>query len=100
MATSAVIELEGNRLIELYKHFDGKPESTLPWLEWFNSEFVKRRGDDNEYKFAQLIRSSAFEVERFKLDPSRHLGWGVYPYNSFDANYRYCLMKDGTVKIV
>lgn len=100
MATSAIIQLEGYKVAKLYKHWDGHPDSTLQWLEDFNRDFVENRGDDDVYKFAQLIRSSAFDCEKYHLDKSRYTGWGVIGFDSgYDAKYEYRLMKDGTVKI-
>ena len=100
MATTATIQLEGYTVAKLYKHWDGYPESTLKWLEDFNKDFVENRGDDPEYKFAQLIRSSAFHCELYDLDPSRHTGWGVYSMNSgYNGEFQYRLMKDGSVKV-
>lgn len=101
MATSATVQLEGYTVAKLYKHFDGYPSATLKWLEDFNKDFVDNRGDDDEYKFAQLIRSSAFDCETYKLDPSRHTGWGVLSFNDeVGVEYKYRLMKDGTVKVM
>jgi len=97
MATTATIQLEGYTVAKLYKHWDGNPESTLEWLEDFNKDFVKKRGDDPEYKFAQLIRSSAFDYEKYKLDDSRHTGWGVTSFVNGYGEYQYRLMKDGSV---
>lgn len=98
MATSATIQLEGYNVAKLYKHYDGQPGSTLQWLEDFNREFVRTRGDDPHYKFAQLIRSSAFDCEKYGLDPSRDTGWGVFSPSEISGQYQYRLMKDGTVK--
>lgn len=101
MATRAVIQIEGFPLCKLYKHWDGYPSSTLPWLEEFNKDFVTNRGDDPEYKFAQLVRSSAFDAEKFGLDKSRHTGWGVIPIDSdYGADYEYILKKDGSVLVI
>jgi hypothetical protein len=100
MATRATIQLEGYKVAKLYKHWDGYPEATLQWLEDFNKDFVENRGDDTEYKFAQLIRSSAFDCEKYGLDASRHTGWGVVGFNGdCGANYQYRLMKDGSVVV-
>jgi hypothetical protein len=101
MATPATVQLEGYTVAKLYKHFDGYPDGTLKWLEDFNKDFVDNRGDDNEYKFAQLIRSSAFDCEKYELDPSKYTGWGVVPVvSNCGAQYEYRLMKDGSVKIL
>lgn len=100
MATTATIQLEGYKVAKLYKHWDGYPEATLQWLEDFNKDFVEKRGDDPSYKFAQLIRSSAFDCEKYGLDESRHTGWGVVSFNdNCGSNYQYRLMKDGTVEV-
>jgi hypothetical protein len=100
MATRATIQLEGYKVAKLYKHWDGYPSATLQWLKDFNKDFVENRGDDPSYKFAQLIRSSAFDSEKYNLDSSRHTGWGVVEFNEgcWD-DYQYRLMKDGSVEV-
>ena len=40
MGTSASIKVEGIDFAEVYKHFDGYPENTLPFLEYFNKDFT------------------------------------------------------------
>ena len=99
MSTNAVIQVEGVDGIELYKHWDGSPDSTLPWLEWFNKDFQKNRGDDPEYKLAQLVRSSIRDAEKFHLDPSDYTGWGIDASDSHSYEYLYILKNDGTVEI-
>jgi hypothetical protein len=100
MATSASITLEGFGVAQLYKHWDGSPESTLQWLKDFNQDFVQERGDDPSYKFAQLIRSSAFQCEKWGLDPSQYTGWGVEAQGTkLGVSYQYRLMKDGSVMV-
>lgn len=42
MATRAVIKIEGVNFAQIYKHWDGYPEATLPWLEAFNSSFERK----------------------------------------------------------
>lgn len=97
MATRAVIIVPGMS-VKLYKHWDGYPERTLPWLEKFNKEFTQARGVDPNYKFAQLIRSSVRMAEEFDLDISHHTGWGVMPINeNCGEEYIYTLQDDGTV---
>jgi len=97
MSTKAIITIEGLKHFNLYKHWDGGPYATLPWLETFNKKFEAKRGDDNEYKAAQLIRSSILYAEEFSLDKSTEEGWGIYPDGGICANFRYRLMKDGSV---
>jgi len=100
MATTAKIIVEGINNVCIYKHWDGYPKATLPWLKKFNKEFSKNRGDDPNYKFAQLLRSSAFDGNKFNLDLSRETGWGVYLMNEIGStSYTYILKKDGTVDI-
>ena len=96
MATRAVIEIDGMDVC-LYKHWDGYPSATLPWLLNFVDKFGR---DDKEYMFAQLIRSSAFDAEEFNLDKSRSTGWGVVHCNE-DCweEYRY-IIKDKKVSVI
>ena len=103
MSTRCIIKVEGLKGVCVYKHWDGYPEGTLPWLKSFNDEFTKERGNDPEYKFAQILRSSAFDCEKFNLGKDRATGWGVIPLKSnidipFDIAYVYILKKDGKVK--
>lgn len=97
MATRAVIIVPGIP-VKLYKHWDGYPSGTLPWLEKFNKKFTQERGIDPNYKFAQLIRSSVRMAEEFNLDLSHHTGWGVMKINvRCGEEYTYTLQDDGTV---
>lgn len=98
MSTNGVIRVDGVNF-EVYKHWDGDAASTLPWLEKFNKDFASQRGDDPNYKFAQLLRSSAFDCDEFKLDGSRHTGWGVFPKGTTHFDYLYTLKKDGSVVV-
>ena len=100
MGTRCIIEVKGVDYAKVYKHWDGYPEATLPWLTKFNKEFTENRGDDPAYKFAQLLRSSVFDCEEFDLDDSKETGWGVVsPTTDCDVSYTYILEKDGTVTI-
>jgi hypothetical protein len=100
MGTHCTIKVKGFNIAKVYKHWDGYPEATLPWLEAFNAEFAEKRGDDDEYKFAQLLRSSAFDSGAFKLDSSRETGWGVIGYSSEAGEaYEYTLEVDGSVTV-
>ena len=98
MATRATIVVEGQSSVKVYKHWDGYEEATLPWLEEFNKTFAKTRGDDPDYKLAQLLRSSAFDAEKFQLDKSRNTGWGIVPIDAdMWEEYEYFLRHDGSV---
>ena len=98
MSTRATIKIEGNNYCKLYKHFDGYPSATLTWLERFNTEFTKNRGDDVPYKTAQLVRSSVTMSEEFGLDTSMTTGWGLMKYDDeCGEDFVYILHKDGTV---
>lgn len=98
MATRCTIKIEGINYAKIYKHWDGYPDATLPWLESFNEDFCEERGDDPTYKFAQLLRSSERDAKNYKLDGSHYTGWGIL---SYDANageeYEYTLHGDGSV---
>lgn len=98
MATRSTIKVEGFNTAKLYKHWDGYPSATLPWLTKFNKEFTEKRGDDPSYKFAQLIRSSVTMSEEFELDKSTETGWGVVKISEeMGQEYEYTLKTDGTV---
>lgn len=98
MATRSTIKIEGINFAKVYKHWDGYPEHMIPWLETFNKDFFDNRGDDPEYKFAQLLRFSKQYEERFGLDSSNHTGWGVIPLDSdVGEEFEYTLHADGTV---
>ncbi len=98
MATRCTIIVEGIDLVKVYKHHDGYPEATLEWLSEFNQDYKANRGDDAEYKFAQLLRSSVRDNDKYFLYDSKYLGWGVIPRDS-DAGeeFEYVLHKDGNV---
>lgn len=105
MGTRAIIRIEGIDFAVLYKHWDGYPEATEQWLRDFNAEFTTKRGDDPEYKFAQLVRSSAFDAEKYRLDTSRQTGWGIMPITKDEKldlgqEFEYILCSNGNVKIL
>lgn len=100
MSTSCEIRIQGCRTAKVYKHWDGYPSATLPWLQKFNMNFAMGCGDDPAYKLAQLLRSSAFDAKEFDLDDSREAGWGVVPYRQkWDVEYIYTLNNDGSVSV-
>ncbi len=68
MATRCTIKIENIDYAKVYKHWDGYPEHMLQWLTEFNVDFSKNRGDDAAYKFAQLLRSSVRDDDRYHLD--------------------------------
>jgi len=103
MGTRCIIKVDGLKGVCVYKHWDGFPENTLPWLKDFNKKFTEERGEDPEYKFAQLLRSSAFDCKKFNLGKDRATGWGVLPIKdnniALDIAYVYTLKKDGSVNV-
>ncbi len=100
MSTRALIEIEGMTFAKVYKHYDGYPEATLPWLSDFNKKFTKERGNDPEYKFAQLLRSSYGDAEKYNLDKSTTSGWGVVSgEGNNDVDFMYTLKADGSVTL-
>ena len=97
MATRAIIKLPDLNVV-LYKHCDGHPESTAEWLMRFNRECT--RDHDCNYKFAQLVRSSAFDCEEFGLDSSRNSGWGIYKKGiDLGQEYEYTLHRRCKVSV-
>lgn len=101
MGTSASVRIETLN-VELYIHYDGYPSNIMPWVESFHARFLAERGWDAEYEFAQLIRSSVFDADQFNLSKDKTCGFGVNvisDYNSYNTNYTYVLMKDGTITV-
>ena len=98
MATRSTIKIEGADFAKVYKHWDGYPDRMLPFLEKFNRDFADNRGNDPEYKFAQLLRASVRLAREFRLDKSEYTGWGVVPINEhMGVMYEYTLHTDGSV---
>lgn len=104
MATRATIYIlsedkEGiHEQVKVYKHWDGYPEATLEWLKDFNKSFSAERGDDPQYKMAQLLRSSNRDASKYGLDDAHHTGWGIVPINhDCGAEWEYYLNVDGSV---
>lgn len=104
MATRATIYIlsedkEGiHEQVKVYKHWDGYPEATLEWLKDFNKSFSAERGDDPQYKMAQLLRSSNRDAGKYGLDDAHHTGWGIVPINAdCGAEWEYYLNVDGSV---
>ena len=77
MATRSYIKISDLQGLKLYKHYDGDPKSTLPWLKSFNTKWAETGREDNNYKFAQLVRSSVIDAEEFNLDTSTETGWAL-----------------------
>ena len=102
MATRCTIKIEGVYNVKIYKHFDGYPAATLPWLQDFNQKFMENRGIDSSYKFAQLLRSSVRDAEKYPLlDQSKYTGWGVIGYHDKgDEAYEYTLLNNGEVSYI
>ena len=98
MGTRCTVRIEGINYAEVYIHWDGYPEHMLPWLGGFNQRFAKMRGDDPQYKFAQLLRSSVRNARKYGLDRSNFTGYGVMKFGECcDAEYVYTLKKNGTL---
>lgn len=98
MGTRSCVKIEGVNYAKLYMHWDGYPMHMLPWLKAFNSRFDKNRGDDPEYKFAQLLRFSAKHARKYGLDKNDFTGYGIMSYdNDTGEEYEYTLKSDGSV---
>ncbi len=97
MSTNATIKIEGVKFAKIFKYWDGYPSATQAWLVDFNEKFEENRGNDPEYKFAQLLRSSYADMNEYSLDANRYTGWGVIPYKSGPGDYEYTLHLNGRV---
>jgi hypothetical protein len=99
MGTRALVNIEGFNVATLYVHYDGYPENMLPILEPFAADFIKQRGVDPSYMFAQLLRHT------HRVDPceddGKYLGYGVIAHagavGDHGQDYTYTLKSDGTV---
>jgi hypothetical protein len=99
MATRAIIHMD-DKTIGIYKHWDGYPEATLPWLEEFHEDFLKNQGWDPEYELAQLLRSTVRFQKKYGLDNDLYTGWGITTLEDASwIDYVYTLQKDGLILI-
>lgn len=107
MSTNAYIQVEGSE-VAVYKHWDGGPKDTLPWLRTFHKRFLNSSNSsepDQSYETAQLIRSSIDLQNDFNLDGSRTTGWGVEYYPNMDQEigdketFFYILYSDGSITV-
>ena len=100
MSTNALIVVKDRPTVGLYKHWDGYPEATLPWVTDFAQRFKQERGYDPDYCMAQLVRDSALSAEKFGLDPSTGTGWGIVNVKDAYYDYKYTICsKTGTVEV-
>lgn len=103
-----VIQDEGHGIYpcKIYKHWDGYPDHILPILVPFTEKFFQRRGHDESYFLAQVIRHFAIqETKNFLSSKSKEqdpesdlLGWGVTPDWHGDIEYLYVVTPKGEVK--
>lgn len=101
MATRSIIKFEGSNVI-VYKHWDGYPSATYPWLAHFNEEFSIARGEDVIYKMAALLRSSILDADKFNLPKDPFTGWGIMDVKDQSecwAEYFYTLKLNGKVEV-
>lgn len=99
MSEPALIYVEGCHTACIYIHHDGNPSHMLPWLIEFNKIFSEQRGDDADYKIAQILRFADRNRVQYNLDSSLVTGWGIYRHDCGDVGqgYEYKLMIDGSV---
>lgn len=88
MSTRAQIMVKGSPVL-VYKHCDGYPNGTLPFLTEFVDKYLEGRGTDIYYFLSQYLRHEAFKEQvrmsgdsffsdRPQYLPSRSLtGWGL-----------------------
>ena len=101
MATRCTIKIEDIDFAKVYKHWDGYPANMLQWLTEFNTDFNTNRGNDSEYKFAQLLRSSVRDEGKYALDDNKYTGWGVVKMgDECGEEFQYTLHANGSVSMV
>lgn len=95
----------------IYKHWDGYPSATVPWLVEKIKDFTEKRSNsDYSYFVAYLLKSISKDSEKFGLDDSLYTGWGFFKDDGLGKNnklkdkygvdYVYSIdLKDGIVKI-
>lgn len=99
MSTRAHIVIEGHPVM-IYKHSDGYPEGVLPVLSDIVLRFSEKRGIDDEYLAAQIVRAFAFDDADnhtgSTYDPRESmLGWGLDTSLHGDEEYIYLIKSNG-----
>lgn len=96
----AVVRVQGLPQVELFVHRVISVDLFEEWLREFNEAFCNERGFDPQYKFAQLLRSSVFDADKFAIDTNCIYGWEVLPQCNIEDSshdYLYILNNDGTI---
>lgn len=100
MSTVATIKIEGLNFAKAYKHWDGDPDATYPWLKSFNETFAEQGGYGPDRKLAQLLRDSKAREAEFRLDKSNFTGWRIVPFTAnVGEEFEYTLHESGAVTI-
>ena len=101
MGTSAKITVKGVDKVCIYFHYDGYESHTGFFLASLAIDFVKNRGDDENYFFAQILRQSMIfdmmyenshkeDLHAVMHDMSRKFtSYGVFNSDEIDANCDY-----------
>lgn len=110
MSTRSVIRFKNDEVGSMiYKHWDGYPSATIPWLVDKVKTFTEKRGNDYTYFAAYILKSVLVDAEKYGLDDSPLTGWGLFKDNkeknkvvkdSFGVDYVYTIDLDAkTIKI-
>lgn len=95
MGTRTTIQIEGCEC-KIYNHWDS-PNAIEPWLKGFHADFLEKRGCDESYELAQLLRNS---VNQSNLDKSKYTGWGILSANDDCGEaYEFICKRDGTITL-
>ena len=102
MGTSCLFRVEGTDAA-IYQHYDGDPQTVLPWLLPFSTAFFAARGHDPQYFLAQCLFAAKFATAPYtEPTPTQHFnGWGVTAHEDStpDVDYIYDFSGDGACVI-
>jgi len=93
MGTKALINFKDEdskpHAVSIYKHWDGYPSATAPFIFHFAKEYYNNRGADVEYAVAQFLRWTITKGKEFGLDMSEFTGWGVFDKHAPKVGQEY-----------
>lgn len=99
-----LIKIEGFDIALVMRY--GAPDEVLSWLTEFYAGFYKERSGGEVYYaepcLAQLIRSSVFLQEKYRLSRDKIGGLAVVSiaeYSGHGQHYEYSLLRDGRIDV-
>lgn len=106
MSTRSVIRFKNDEVgTMIYKHWDGYPSATIPWLCTKIKEFTEVRKNDYSYFFAYVLKNIFNDAKEFGLDDSKFTGWGLLKHDdraarSLGVDYVYTVdLENKTIAI-